>query len=189
MTLTHCQDHILAENIWFIWFETSYSRDERRCYRTLKIELLSQRKHLNLLSGARPVPGCCRGWSSGGCYDGNKGDDNEALRNDNDCIIIAGYADQMKMTSDNNSKGGVHRRSLWGGRTARPRNSRPRQVSNSIHTGVTMQIMMINLFVSPFVWTIMNLRFCCSGQRSRLIWTSRRSQRKNTLNNLFPIEL
>ena len=33
MTLTCCQDHILAENIWFIWSETSYSGDERRCYR------------------------------------------------------------------------------------------------------------------------------------------------------------
>ena len=28
-----CQDHILAENIWFVWSETSYSGDERRCYR------------------------------------------------------------------------------------------------------------------------------------------------------------
>ena len=44
MTLTCCQDHILTENIWFVWSETSYSGDERRCYRcgtnerTLKIE-------------------------------------------------------------------------------------------------------------------------------------------------------
>ena len=30
---THCQDHILTENIWFAWSETSYSGDERRCYR------------------------------------------------------------------------------------------------------------------------------------------------------------
>ena len=50
MTLTCCQDHILTENIWFVWSETSYSGDERRCYRcgtnkrTLKIELLSQWK-------------------------------------------------------------------------------------------------------------------------------------------------
>ena len=54
MTLTCCQDHILTENIWFVWSETSYCGDERRCYRcgtnnqptkqTLKIELLSQWK-------------------------------------------------------------------------------------------------------------------------------------------------
>ena len=50
VTLTCCQDHILTENIWFVWSETSYSGDERRCYRcgttkrTLKIELLSQWK-------------------------------------------------------------------------------------------------------------------------------------------------
>ena len=49
-TLTCCQDHILSENIWFVWSETSYSGDERRCYRCgtneriLKIELLSQWK-------------------------------------------------------------------------------------------------------------------------------------------------
>ena len=33
MTLTCCQDHILTENIWFVWSKTSYSGDERRCYR------------------------------------------------------------------------------------------------------------------------------------------------------------
>ena len=50
LTLTCCQDHILTENIWFVWCETSYSGDERRCYRcgtneqTVKIELLSQWK-------------------------------------------------------------------------------------------------------------------------------------------------
>ena len=33
MTLTCCQDHLLTENIWFVWSETSYSGDERRCYR------------------------------------------------------------------------------------------------------------------------------------------------------------
>ena len=33
MTLTCCQDHILTENIWFVWSETSYSGDERRCHR------------------------------------------------------------------------------------------------------------------------------------------------------------
>ena len=32
MTLTCCQDHILTENIWFVWSETSYSGDERRCH-------------------------------------------------------------------------------------------------------------------------------------------------------------
>ena len=32
-TLTCYQDHILTENIWFVWSETSYSGDERRCYR------------------------------------------------------------------------------------------------------------------------------------------------------------
>ena len=31
MTLTCCQDHLLTENIWFVWSETSYSGDERRC--------------------------------------------------------------------------------------------------------------------------------------------------------------
>ena len=51
MTLTCCQDHILTENIWFVWSKTSYIGDERRCYRcrtnnkrTVKIELLSQWK-------------------------------------------------------------------------------------------------------------------------------------------------
>ena len=50
LTLKCCQDHILTENIWFVWSETSYSGDERRCYRcgttkqTVKIELLSQWK-------------------------------------------------------------------------------------------------------------------------------------------------
>ena len=54
MTLTCCQDHILTENIWFVWSETSYRGDERRCNgrgtnertneQTLKIELLSQWK-------------------------------------------------------------------------------------------------------------------------------------------------
>ena len=29
--LTCCQDHILKENIWFVWSLTSYSGDERRC--------------------------------------------------------------------------------------------------------------------------------------------------------------
>ena len=33
MTLTCCHDHILTENIWFVWSETSYSGDKRRCYR------------------------------------------------------------------------------------------------------------------------------------------------------------
>ena len=32
MTLTCWQDHILIENIWFVWSKTSYSGDERRCY-------------------------------------------------------------------------------------------------------------------------------------------------------------
>ena len=33
LTLTHCQDdHILTENIWFVWSETSYSGDKRRCH-------------------------------------------------------------------------------------------------------------------------------------------------------------
>ena len=50
MTLTCCQDHVLTENIWFVWSETSYSGDERMCNgcgtndQTLKIELLSQWK-------------------------------------------------------------------------------------------------------------------------------------------------
>ena len=32
MTLTCCQDHILTENIWLVWSETSYCGDERRCH-------------------------------------------------------------------------------------------------------------------------------------------------------------
>ena len=32
MTLTYCQDHILTENIWFVWSKTSYSGDKRRCH-------------------------------------------------------------------------------------------------------------------------------------------------------------
>ena len=54
MMLTRCQDHILTENILFVWSETSYSGNERRCYRcgtneqtneqTVKIELLSRWK-------------------------------------------------------------------------------------------------------------------------------------------------
>ena len=48
VTMTHFQDNILTENIWFAWSKTSYSGDKRRCYRcgttkqTLKIELLSE---------------------------------------------------------------------------------------------------------------------------------------------------
>ena len=33
MLLTHCQDHILTENIWFVWSRTSYSGDKWRCHR------------------------------------------------------------------------------------------------------------------------------------------------------------
>ena len=33
MLLTHCQDHNLTENIWFVWSRTSYSGDKRRCHR------------------------------------------------------------------------------------------------------------------------------------------------------------
>ena len=50
-TLTCYQDHILTENIWFVWYKTSYCGDERRCHyagqtnnEQLKIELLSQWK-------------------------------------------------------------------------------------------------------------------------------------------------
>merc|ERR1712018_590865 len=32
VTMTHCQDHILTQNIWFAWSKTSYSGDKRRCY-------------------------------------------------------------------------------------------------------------------------------------------------------------
>ena len=32
MTLTCCQDHILTENIWFAWSETSYGEDKCRCH-------------------------------------------------------------------------------------------------------------------------------------------------------------
>ena len=32
LTLTCCQDHILTENLWFVWSKTSYSGDERRCH-------------------------------------------------------------------------------------------------------------------------------------------------------------
>ena len=27
-----CQDHILTENMWFVWSKTSYSGDKRRCH-------------------------------------------------------------------------------------------------------------------------------------------------------------
>ena len=30
LTLTCCQDHILTENIWFLWSETSYSGHLKR---------------------------------------------------------------------------------------------------------------------------------------------------------------
>ena len=44
------QDHILAENIWFLWSKTLYTGDKWRCYyagrrsnkQTVKMELLSQ---------------------------------------------------------------------------------------------------------------------------------------------------
>ena len=32
MMMKRCQDHILTENIWFVWSETSYSGDKWRCY-------------------------------------------------------------------------------------------------------------------------------------------------------------
>ena len=31
--LTCCHGHILTENIWFVWSQTSYSEDMWRCYR------------------------------------------------------------------------------------------------------------------------------------------------------------
>ena len=31
MMMTRCQDHILTENIWFVWSRTSYSWDKWRC--------------------------------------------------------------------------------------------------------------------------------------------------------------
>ena len=34
MAMSHCQDHILTENIWFAWSKTSYSGDKRRCHQT-----------------------------------------------------------------------------------------------------------------------------------------------------------
>ena len=49
MMVTCCQDHILTENIWFVWSKTSYSGDVTDAGRTGvrtdgqgKIELLSQ---------------------------------------------------------------------------------------------------------------------------------------------------
>ena len=48
MMMTRCQDHILTENIWFVWSRTSYSGDKWRCHRCGttkrqgKIGLLSQ---------------------------------------------------------------------------------------------------------------------------------------------------
>ena len=33
MTLIYCQDHILTENIWFVWSKTSYCGDKWRCHR------------------------------------------------------------------------------------------------------------------------------------------------------------
>ena len=47
MMLTRCQDHILAENIWFVWSKTSYSGDVTN--RTNKAGL---QKLLQLCSGA-----------------------------------------------------------------------------------------------------------------------------------------
>ena len=50
VTLTHCQDHVLSENIWFVWSKTSYSGYKRPCYQAGrtdeqgKIGLLSQWK-------------------------------------------------------------------------------------------------------------------------------------------------
>ena len=32
MLLTHCRDHFLTENIWFVWSRTSYSGDKWRCH-------------------------------------------------------------------------------------------------------------------------------------------------------------
>ena len=32
MMMTRCQDHILTENIWFVWSKTSYSGDKWRCH-------------------------------------------------------------------------------------------------------------------------------------------------------------
>ena len=32
MAMSHSQDHILTENIWFAWSKTSYSGDKRRCH-------------------------------------------------------------------------------------------------------------------------------------------------------------
>ena len=44
MTLTCCQDHILTENIWFVWSKISDSGDVTNVTneQTVKIELLSQ---------------------------------------------------------------------------------------------------------------------------------------------------
>ena len=84
MTLTCCQDHILTENIWFVWSETSYSGDERRCYRcgttterTLKIELLSQWKmeaeFRKYKTSSRGSAGCelCENTFANGCLSCN----------------------------------------------------------------------------------------------------------------------
>ena len=32
MATTHCQDHILTENIWFVWSKTTYSVDKWICH-------------------------------------------------------------------------------------------------------------------------------------------------------------
>ena len=32
LTLTRCQDHILTENLWFVWSKTSYRGDKRKCH-------------------------------------------------------------------------------------------------------------------------------------------------------------
>ena len=34
LALTRYQDHILTENIWFVWSKTSYSGDKRKCCNT-----------------------------------------------------------------------------------------------------------------------------------------------------------
>ena len=51
--MTHCQDHILAENIWFAWSKTSNSGDKRRCYqagRTNNERTTNEQGKIELLS-------------------------------------------------------------------------------------------------------------------------------------------
>ena len=50
MTMTHCQDHILTENIWFVWYKTSYAGDKMRCYQADEQRTTNKQGKIGLLS-------------------------------------------------------------------------------------------------------------------------------------------